>query len=133
MDDEDEQIIGKVAFCGVCDERTVHVDGVCRDHKVIRRRRPPAEARADGAPTPRRRPVPPPTRRYNRGSLVLLLVIGCIVATLGAIHIVHSSTLGYAWCRKASWTLNHTLIDLDHLADDHLDPTVLVALSKCHG
>ncbi len=134
MNEEDEQIIGKVAYCDVCDERTVHVDGVCRDHKVIRRRRPPVEPRLGIEPPRRRRPMPPTrTRRFGRGSLFLLLVIGGLVATLGAIHIGHSSARGYSWCRKTSWTLKHTLIDLDRLSDDHLDAAVLVALAKCHG
>ncbi len=38
MEDDEEQVIGLLVRCEVCGEKTLHVDGVCQDHKIVRRR-----------------------------------------------------------------------------------------------
>lgn len=39
MGDDGEQVVGVMKRCDVCDDKTLHVDGVCREHEVVRRKK----------------------------------------------------------------------------------------------
>lgn len=155
MAEEEEQVVGVVQYCDVCEERTVHVDGVCRDHKVVRRRRAVAALsdEPDQAPRAARRSAPTaaarsapraeggvPLRKRKRkpepksgsGSRILgFLLLGAAVFGMGEVHIVRGKD-GTHLCRKDGWSLSHTLVNIDELrASKTPDAALLRAIDKC--
>ena len=76
MDEDEEQVVGAMAWCETCGEQTVHVDGECRDHKVVRRKKPRPK-----------RPLPSPPKGGRSlstiigGLAIVLVVVGYFVIT----------------------------------------------------
>ncbi|MEO8846927.1 MAG: hypothetical protein ABI591_04615 [Kofleriaceae bacterium] len=134
------QVVGVLKWCEACGEKTVHVDGVCRDHKVVRRRKPSVvtaelisnpvgtarsvvEARRTGlaaeAAAERARRAQRTTRKAkgSRGGKVrywlsLIFVAGIVIAA-GFFHVVYGGGISVHICAKHGWSLADTLVDLD--------------------
>ena len=118
--DDEEQVVGVLKLCPVCGEKTVHVDGVCRDHKVIRRRKvgpPAATATATAtATTSRPRAKQPPPKRKATSRLRYLVggvLIAAVVGGAGFFHVVHGRDIRIHLCAKYGWSLADTVVDLD--------------------
>lgn len=134
MEDDEAQVIGLLVRCEVCGEKTLHVDGVCQDHKIVRRRKKPvpvevlesrrakiAAERAADAEAAAARPG-----RFRR--VVMLAVFGGLIWLMGATHVLHGDKSGVAFCWKSGWSLTDTLVDTDTLVTE---PKVIDALAAC--
>lgn len=113
---DDEVVLGVLKRCEVCDEKTLHVDGVCQDHRVVRRKK-----RAVAAPRPVARR---PRSRWKR-SLALLLLGALLIGVMGATHVTYGDRSGIHVCWKDGWSLQNTFVNSDA---DHPD---LVLLKRC--
>jgi hypothetical protein len=139
--EEEEQVLGVLKRCPVCDEKTLHVGGVCQDHKVVRRKKQRAagQAVASAAPARRRAPAPapapappPPKKRGYLGRFVSLLVLGGLIYLFGALHVVHGDASGLRVCWKDGWSLADTIVNSDDVAAKKpFDKKVLSALATC--
>ena len=135
--DDEEEVVGVVKYCPACDEKTVHVDGVCRDHKVIRRRvARPAVAVADEAPVrtgPRKKKQPKPPEKSTFGRIFTLAVLGGLIFGLGSLQIIHGAKYGTNFCRKHSWSLSKTIVDLDEygVGGKKIEGDLLATMGKC--
>lgn len=139
-EDDEEQVIGVLARCETCDEKTLHVDGVCQDHKIVRRRRKRPEG-VVGALESRRagiaaeRAADEAKRRARRSggvrNVVMFVVAGGLIWLLGATHVLHGDASGIAFCWKSGWSLSDTLVDTDKLASEPPPKKVLDALAAC--
>jgi hypothetical protein len=141
-EDDEEQVIGVLSRCEVCGEKTLHVDGVCQDHKIVRRRKKtpkPVDAPPVGALETRRAKLAAEraadeaakAARAGRGGfrrLVMLLVLGGLIWLMGATHILHGDKSGIAFCWKSSWSLADTLVDTDKPVTER---KVIDALAAC--
>ncbi len=115
-DGDEEQVVGVLKLCPVCGEKTVHVNGVCRDHKVIRRRKVAMAPTAPPAATPRPRSKQPPPKRKPTSKLRYIVggaLIAAFVVGAGFFHVVHGSSIRIHLCAKYGWSLADTLVDLD--------------------
>ncbi len=125
---DEEEVVGVLKRCAICEARTVHVDGVCRSHRVIRRRKARPRAAAPVAPPP----APPPKRTSWVRRVISVLVIGALVYGFGAVHVVHGDHTGLRACWKTGWTFADTLVDSDAVAAHQVtNRAVLDALAKC--
>ncbi|HEY4179905.1 MAG TPA: hypothetical protein VGM90_23850 [Kofleriaceae bacterium] len=140
--DEEEQVVGVVKFCDVCGEKTVHVDGVCRDHKVVRRRKAKAVEEVDEAPAEQPAPRPAPTaprkkkkkkKTFGRIKTFFALVfVGALIAGMGFIHIAYGGSSAIKVCRKDGWSLKHSLVSVhDEMTAQKPDLELLKTLSAC--
>lgn len=138
-EDDEEQVLGVLARCDVCGSKTLHVDGVCQDHKIVRRRKKPApisspiagafESRRAGIAAERRADAEANANRSGGlRNLVMLLVFGGLIWLMGATHVLHGDRSGIAFCWKASWSLGDTLVDTDKPVTDQ---KVADALAAC--
>ena len=129
-DEETEQVIGVIEYCSVCDERTVHVDGVCRDHKVVRRRKQVVASAANDIPVRTRKRKPAP-KSGGGGRVLGFLLLGAAIVGMGEVHIVRG-TGGTHVCRKDGFSLSNTLVNIDELrAAKTPNVALLRTLDKC--
>ncbi len=141
-EDDEEQVIGLLVRCEVCDEKTLHVDGVCQDHKIVRRRRKPEQAleKPEGALESRRAKIAAEraadaaaaaARPGRLRRVVMLVVLAGLIWLMGATHILHGDKSGIAFCWKSGWSLTDTLVDTDKLATEPPPRKVIDALAAC--
>lgn len=138
-EDDEEQVIGVLVRCEVCGEKTLHVDGVCQDHKIVRRRKQAVqpvkvlESRRDKIAAERAADVAAAAARSGRGlrRVVMLVVAGGLIWLMGATHVLHGDRSGVAFCWKAGWSLTDTLVDTDKLATEPPPRKVFEALAAC--
>lgn len=133
-EDDEEQVIGLFVRCEVCGEKTVHVDGVCQDHKIVRRRRKPVAAlESRSAKIAAERAADAAAARSGRGirRVVMVVVFGGLIWLMGATHVLHGDRSGIAFCWKSGWSLTDTLVDTDKLATDPPPQKVFDALAAC--
>lgn len=138
-EDDEEQVIGLLVRCEVCGEKTLHVDGVCQDHKIVRRRKQAVqpvgvlESRRDKIAAERAADVAAAAARSGRGlrRVVMLVVAGGLIWLMGATHVLHGDRSGVAFCWKAGWSLTDTLVDTDKLATEPPPRKVFEALAAC--
>lgn len=139
MGDDEEQVLGLLVRCEVCGEKTLHVDGVCQDHKVVRRRRKPAADLAPvGALESRRAKLAAERAADEKAAaarsggkvrrVVAFLVLGGLIWLMGATHVLHGDKSGIAFCWKSDWSLSDTLVDTDKPVTE---PKVIAALAAC--
>lgn len=108
---EEEQVVGVMKQCGVCEGKTLHVDGVCREHRGI--------ARVSAVPPPL--PTTPTVGttgivregRHIKVPILTVLLLGVLVAVVGDVHVVHGGGAGLHVCQKDGWSLGDTFVDLD--------------------
>ena len=142
MEDDEEQVIGLLVRCEVCGEKTLHVDGVCQDHKIVRRRKQAvAERGVVGALESRRAKLAAEkaadaeaaAARSGRGvrRVVMLVVLGGLIWLMGATHVLHGDHSGVAFCWKSGWSLADTVVDTDKLATEPPPKKVFEALAAC--
>lgn len=139
--DDEEQVIGRLERCDVCGEKTLHVDGVCQDHKVVRRRKKPAgvigalESRREKIAAERAADEAAAAAKRAKGGgfrrVVALIMVGGLIWLLGATHVLHGSKSGIAFCWKSGWSLADTLVDTDKLVTDPPPQKVFDALAAC--
>src|SRR5258705_7212668 len=110
---EEEQIVGVLKRCSICEEKTLHVEGVCQSHKILRTVRT-SPARATPATRATRAPSKPARKRPWRTWISMVLVVALVVL-LGAVHIVHGGNSGLHLCWKDGWTLGDTFVDLEDI------------------
>jgi hypothetical protein len=156
----DEQVVGVLKWCEACGEKTVHVNGVCRDHRVVRRRKQPLGARAAAIlanPTAAMRSAVEDRRaglaaeaaqekarkkakakraaeRRNKVRTVVgLVVVAAVVVAIGFMHVVHGTNLSIHVCAKYGWSLSDTIVDVDDYpaGPTRHDTRVGVALDQC--
>lgn len=141
MADDEEQVLGVLERCDVCESKTLHVDGVCQEHKIVRRRKRPApvsdsplagaiQSRREGIAAERRADAEAAAKRSGGGvrNLVMLLVVGGLIWLMGATHVLHGDKSGIAFCWKAGWSLSDTLVDTDKPVTEQ---RVIDALAGC--
>ncbi|CAN5913376.1 hypothetical protein BH11MYX2_BH11MYX2_09550 [soil metagenome] len=140
--DEEEQVVGVVKFCDICGEKTVHVDGVCRDHKIVRRRKQAVADVADddeavAAPAPRPRPSPTAPKKKKRkkknriARVFAFLVLVALLVGMGMFHVVYGGS-GIELCRKAGFSFTKTFVNIDtERAARKPDVELLRWLSTC--
>jgi hypothetical protein len=135
-EDETEQVVGVLKWCDVCGEKTVHIGGVCRDHKITRVRkkrmalvqeRAVAATRAPAPVAKKKKPQPKPTSRL-RLAIAGILVLGFVVG-IGFFHLIHGGGTGVHVCAKTGWSLSDTVVDLDEYGA--LSHAVRSALVEC--
>ena len=141
-DDNEEQVIGRLLRCEVCGEKTLHVDGVCQDHKIVRRRKKPAgvlgalESRREKLAAERAADEAAAAAKRARGSggrvrnVVAVIVVGGLIWLMGATHVLHGDK-GIAFCWKAGWSLSDTFVDTDKLVSEPPPKKVFDALAAC--
>ena len=120
----DEEVLGVLKRCEICEEKTLHVDGVCQSHRIVRRKRTRPKA-----PPPA--PPPPPPRSRLGFRIVTILIALALIGVFGAVHVLHGSS-GYHVCWKDGWTFANTIVDLDEVkAKKPIPPKVLHAIEQC--
>lgn len=134
--DDEEQVIGLLVRCEVCGEKTLHVDGVCQDHRIVRRRKKPVgalESRRAKIAAERAADAAAAAARSGRGfrRVVMLVVFGGLIWLMGATHVLHGDKSGVAFCWKAGWSLADTFVDTDKLATEPPPRKVFDALAAC--
>lgn len=140
MADDEEQVLGVLVRCEVCGEKTLHVDGVCQDHKIVRRRRKPAPAFVEpiGALESRRAKLAAEKAADEAAAaarsggglrrVFALVLIGGLIWLMGETHVLHGGKSGIAFCWKSGWSLSDTLVDTDKPVTE---PKVIEALAAC--
>ncbi len=120
---DDEEVVGILKRCPTCEEKTVHVDGVCQSHRVVRRRK---------SEVPTTTGMSDATKFRIKVGVAAVVSVG-LVLLFGAVHVCHGDRSGMHLCWKDGWTLEDTFVNLDDVYDNK--PTtwkVLGALGKCH-
>ncbi|HEY4055799.1 MAG TPA: hypothetical protein VGM39_04295 [Kofleriaceae bacterium] len=138
MDEEEEQVVGVVKLCDVCGEKTVFVNGVCRDHKVVRRKKQVAAPveEVEEAPPPRPAPVVRKKKKKKKqsrfGQIFAILFLAALVAGMGFIHIAYGGYHAVRVCKKHGWTLKNTLVSVhDEMNAKKPDLELLKTLDAC--
>lgn len=133
-DDNEEQVLGVLRRCDVCDEKTLHVDGVCQDHKIVRRRKRATKTPMTPSGMSRREKVAAERAADAKSGgglrrLITLLVFGGLIWLMGATHVLHGDRTGVAFCWKEGWRLGDTFVNTDEIAKTN--KRVLDALARC--
>lgn len=106
MGEADEQVIGVMQQCGVCRRKTLHSDGVCREHTNAW------------------------YRRYRWWFAIAVLAIA--IYAFGSIHVLYGREGGIQVCSKIGWTLTDTFVDREDISSGKPFHTkVFAALDKC--
>src|SRR4051812_10680954 len=94
--EDEEQVVGVLQLCEVCEDKTLHVEGVCTEHRIVRRRR-----KRRLVPRPEPEPAPLPRRNKKRRSWwrrnrlrFFFLVVLALVVTAGFTQIEYSWQTG---------------------------------------
>ncbi len=138
-EDDEEQVIGLLVRCEVCGDKTLHVDGVCQDHKIVRRRKQPVgpvgalESRRAKIAAEKAADEEVAAARSGRGfrRVVMVVVLGGLIWLMGATHVLHGDRSGVAFCWKSGWSLADTFVDTDKLASEPPPRKVFDALAVC--